>query len=472
MGVAQRGPTGARALGLTLVRQGKDKGRNDRREQRRGPPGLAARLLAVRLIGAVIDRGQALDDAMPRLFATETARQMEARDRGLARLIAATVLRRRGELDHVVSTFLERPLPQDRGGLTHILHAAAAQLLVLGIAPHAVINVAVEQVRLDRGARRFDRLANAVLRRVSERGAALLAEAGGPACNFPDWMGARWRDTYGADDAERVMAASLQEAPLDLSVRADAAGWAERLGGMALPTGSVRLAAGGMVDELAGFADGAWWVQDAAAALPARLLGDVAGLAVADLCAAPGGKAAQLAAAGAEVTAVDASAERMERMRENLRRLRLDAQTVVADVTAWTPGRLFDAVLLDVPCTATGTIRRHPDIIHLKHPGDVAKLADVQAGLLDAAVALMAPGGRLIYCSCSLEPEEGRDQIARVLGRTPGLERLPVMAGEAGIDAAWLSPEGELRSLPCHNPADPPGGGMDGFFAARLVKRC
>jgi 16S rRNA (cytosine967-C5)-methyltransferase len=424
----------------------------------------------VRLIRAVVEEGHALDDAMARHFASEQARAMDARDRGLAHLIAASVLRRRGELGYAISRFIERPLPEARGGLSHILHAAAAQLLLLGIAPHAVINIAVTQVRRDRAARRFDKLANAVLRRVAEKGAAALDGAGGPACNFPRWMAGRWRKAYGGALADAIMSASLAEAPLDLTVRADPAAWAERLNGNVLPTGTVRLIERGAVDALPGYAEGAWWVQDAAAALPARLLGDVDGLNVADLCAAPGGKTAQLATHGAKVTAVDASAERLERVRQNLRRLGLTVETVVADVASWQPGKTFDAILLDVPCTATGTIRRHPDIIHLKREADIARLAEIQAGLLDAALKLLKPGGTLVYCSCSLEPEEGEALFTAALARHDGLARRPIAPGEAGIDAHWITPTGDLRTLPCYSPADPPGGGMDGFFAARLIK--
>lgn len=464
----------ARALGLDVAhhprRGSTTAGRagNDSKAHGGGPSGLAARRLGVRLIRAVLDQGQALDDAMAHHFASAEVRAMEPRDRGLARLIASTVLRHRGELAFVVGAFLERPLPADRGTLDHILHAAAAQLLFIVMPPHAVINIAVEQVRQDGRARRFDRLANAVLRRVAERGAELLAQAGGPACNVPPWMAERWREVYGERLALDIVTASLAEAPLDITPRAEAATWASRLNGHLLPTGTIRLAAGGMVEDLPGYAEGAWWVQDAAAALPARLLGDVSGLRVADLCAAPGGKTAQLAAAGAHVTAVESSPERMDRLCGNLARLGLSAETVVADVAAWAPPARFDAVLLDVPCTATGTIRRHPDIAHLKRPGDVDRLAGVQARLLDAALELVRPGGTLVYCSCSLEPEEGALQISRLLAARPELFRRPIAAGEAGIEPAWLTADGELRTLPCHSPGAEPGG-MDGFFAARLI---
>jgi 16S rRNA (cytosine967-C5)-methyltransferase len=213
-------------------------------------------------------------------------------------------------------------------------------------------------------------------------------------------------------------------------------------------------------------------VQDAAAALPARLFGDVKGLSVADLCAAPGGKSAQLAAAGAAVTAVDASAARLERLRTNFARLELPVTVVAADAAKWNPGRQFDAVLLDAPCSATGTIRRHPDILHLKRPQDIEVLAQTQARLLDNAVRLVKPGGLLVYCSCSLEPEEGPEQIAQLLKRTPELARLPIKAGESGIALDWITPDGDLRTLPCHLPHTRLElSGLDGFYAARLERR-
>jgi 16S rRNA (cytosine967-C5)-methyltransferase len=233
----------------------------------------------------------------------------------------------------------------------------------------------------------------------------------------------------------------------------------------------VRLEAGGRIEDLEGYSEGAWWVQDAAAALPARLLGNVEGLAVADLCAAPGGKTAELVAAGAAVTAVDVSEARLARLRSNLERLNLKAELVAADAADWKPNRSFDAVLLDAPCTSTGIIRRHPDILRLKHPGDVAALAEAQLRLLDNAARLVRPGGALVYCTCSLEPEEGPEQIARFLARTPGLVRLPIRAGEAGVEAEWLTPEGDLRTFPFHMPHERPQlSGMDGFYAARLTR--
>jgi 16S rRNA (cytosine967-C5)-methyltransferase len=292
--------------------------------------------------------------------------------------------------------------------------------------------------------------------------------------SFPEWMFGRWVKAYGDTDARRIALASLQQAPLDISVkvRSEAAEWVGRLGGVALPTGTVRLAASGRVEDLAGFAEGAWWVQDAAAALPARLLGDVSGQTVADLCAAPGGKTAELAAAGASVTAVEISDQRARRIAENLARLNLKADIVISDILAWKPAQTYDAVLLDAPCTATGTIRRHPDILHLKRVADIEGLAVLQAAMIDHAVKLVRPGGLIVYCTCSLEPEEGVEQMEAALRRHPELERVPVRADELHGADEILTPTGDLRTLPFHRlGGDPIGAGMDGFFAARLRKR-
>ena len=456
------------------MHRAKSKPRNEDRAPPPPPAGYPVRALAVRLVSAVLDRRHAMDDAIAAEFARAPANTLEPRDRGLARLIASTALRRRGELEAVISGFIEKPLPDDRGLLSPILLCAAAQLILLDIAPHAVLNIAVEQCRHDRGARRFDRLANAVLRRVSERGREVLATLPGAAMNIPAWMWTRWIAAYGEPTALRIAEASLVEAPLDLTIKMpdEAQTWAERLAGAVLPTGTLRVAEPATrVDELPGFAEGAWWVQDAGAALPARLLGEISGLAVADLCAAPGGKTAQLASRGARVTAVDVSANRLQRVRENIARLKLDAEIVTADIATWHPATQFDAVLLDAPCTATGTIRRHPDILDLKRTTDLVPLAELQSRLLDRAAGLVRSGGTLVYCTCSLEPEEGDHQIAALLARDTTLARLPIKPGEHGIDASWITPSGDLRTLPFHTPGgDTIAGGMDGFFAARLVK--
>ncbi|KAA5603321.1 RsmB/NOP family class I SAM-dependent RNA methyltransferase [Blastochloris sulfoviridis] len=427
------------------------------------PAGLASRRVAAELIEGVLHHGRPLDEALEAALAG-----VAERDRALVRMLVGTVLRRHGTLRAVVGTFLTRA-PKGGPRLDAALLLGAAQILFLDVPDHAAVDLSVRLATSDHAARHYAGLVNAVLRKVAAEGQAVLAGLADPGIDAPDWLMARWRAAYGAEVAAAIAEAHRHEAALDLTVKADAAGWAERLGGQVLPTGSVRLLAKGPVPQLEGFAQGAWWVQDAAAALPARLLGDVRGLRVADLCAAPGGKTLQLATAGASVTAVDRADSRLDRLRQNLERTGLTAEIVCADVLAFAGGT-FDAVLLDAPCSATGTIRRHPDVAWTKGPQDIASLAELQAALLDRAVQLVKPGGRLVYCTCSLEPEEGPDQIEALLARRPGVTRLPIEAAAIGADPAWITAAGDLRTLPCHLPdADPRLAGLDGFFAARLA---
>lgn len=439
------------------------------------PAGLTAREIAIDLVAAVLEKKRAFDDALGEAFASAKGLALAPRDRGLARLIAATVLRRKGGLEALLAEFMERPLGDKQSGVQRILLTASAQMLYLDTPAHAAINLAVAECRRNPATARYDKLVNAVLRRVSLEGAKRLADIDTVRLAIPDWMWANWAAAYGEDEARRIAEASLSEAPLDLSIRNpdDAGKWAASLSGSLLTTGAVRLAAGGRIEDREGFGDGAWWVQDAAAQLPAALFGaELKGKRVADLCAAPGGKTAQLAARGGDVTAVDVSQARLDRVAENLKRLGLAAHLVAADAAKWQPKEQFDAVLLDAPCTATGTIRRHPDILHLKRPGDVAKLAQLQRPLLDAAAALVAPGGTLVFCTCSLEKPEGSNLVESFLARHPEFTRRPITAGEAGIESNWLTRHGDLRTLPCHTPAGAePGSGMDGFYAARMVRQ-
>ncbi len=329
-------------------------------------------------------------------------------------------------------------------------------------------------VQSDPRSARYAGLVNAVMRRIARGETAPLTGDGRPELDTPAWLFARWLKNYGAEKARAIAAAHRLEPALDITVKADPERWAERLGGRTTPTGTVRLAAHGQIPALPGFADGEWWVQDAAAALPARLLGDVRGRRVADLCAAPGGKTAQLVSMGAMVTAVDQSASRIARLKENLARIGADAATVVADATDWvsdstTPA--FDAVLIDAPCTSTGTIRRHPDIPWRKTAGDVGALALLQRRLLGHAIDLTRPGGTIVYCTCSLEPEEGEDIVSAVAEQDRRVQRKPIAAAEFPALAEFITPPGELRTLPCAWP-DPDArmSGLDGFFAARLER--
>lgn len=430
---------------------------------------MAARDTAARILQKILVKHQPLDEALSLL--DSPGAPQAANDRAFTRAIVSTVLRRKGQIDDALARFISAPLPDSRGMLDDILLVAGAQLLFMDTPAHAVINIAVDQARRDRSARRFAALVNAVLRRVAAASAGIIAEQYAARLNTPDWLWDRWTAHYGEDAARAIAAQHMLEPPLDLSVKSDPDGWAQRLGGVALPTGSVRLAGRGRIEALEGYGEGAWWVQDAAAALPARVLGDIAGQRVADLCAAPGGKTAQLAHAGAKVTAVDQSPKRLTRLRENLSRLGLEAETVAVDATTWQPDAPFDAVLLDAPCTATGTIRRHPDIAHLKRPADLEKLASLQTRLLDNAVTLLRPGGYVVYCTCSLEPEEGINQVEQMLKKHSGIRLEPIDAARLGAQDAWLRPPGMIRTLPHQMPADDPAlSGIDGFFIAKLHK--
>jgi 16S rRNA (cytosine967-C5)-methyltransferase len=343
----------------------------------------------------------------------------------------------------------------------------------MDVPDHAAVDLSVRLVQSDRRGAKYAGLVNAVLRRCAREGQPLINEVAGQSLDVPQWLMARWSAHYG-DEAARAIAVAISHEPsLDLTVKADPEHWAGRLYGEMLPTGTVRTLLQGSVKMLPGFEDGQWWVQDAAAALPARLFGDLAGKSVADLCAAPGGKTAQLAQAGARVSAIDRSPARVTRLRENLTRLAFHAETEVADATEWrndAPGS-FDAVLVDAPCASTGTIRRHPDVAWLKQESDIGALSAVQSRLLQKAVALLKPGGTLVYCTCSLEPEEGEQAIATLLASEPGMRRLPVEPAEVAGLAEIVTAEGDLRTLPSHLPhADPRLAGFDGFYAARLTK--
>lgn len=420
---------------------------------------------------AVLREKRALDDSFDRLARAEPYVGMADRDRAFARAIALTALRRAGQLREVLGHFIARPPAHPKGDLDEILLAAAAQLLFLGAAPHAVIDLTVDQIKQDKAASRFNKLANAVLRRVAAEGSAIVTKQDAARLNTPDWLFASWQAAYGGDVALRIAHAHLDEAPLDITVKSDAEGWAGKLGGVALDTGTVRLKGEGRIENLPGYAEGDWWVQDAAAALPARLFGDVGGKAIADLCAAPGGKTAQLAHAGAYVTALDVSRHRLARLEENLKRLRLNATVVVADAATWQPDTRFDGVLLDAPCSATGTIRRNPDIAHLKSPADIEALGRLQSRLLENAARMLKPGGVLVYCTCSLQPEEGPQQIARLMGTDQAWRVEPIRPDDIAGHPEWLTGDGFLRTLPCHLQLSEPGlSGLDGFFAARLVK--
>ncbi len=445
-------------------------GRPARPAPERDAAGLPARRIAAEAFAAVTEDALALDDTLDRLMASPAGKALEERDRALARAIATVAVRRFGTIRRVLLDRLTTGLPEQGGPLPQVLATAAAQLLFMDVPDHAAVDIAIRMLQQDRHGARYTKLANGVLRRIGREREEILAALDPLGLDTPAWLRRRWIAAYGEADARRLAEAHMREAAVDLTVKEDAAGWAERLGALLLPTGSLRLRDRASLTGLPGYAEGAWWVQDAAAALPARLLAVQSGETVLDLCAAPGGKTAQLAAAGAAVTAVDRSEPRMRRLAANLARLGLAAETKVADALELPPAR-YDAVLLDAPCTATGTLRRHPDVAWTKSEDDVMRLAALQARLLVKAVDQARVGGRIVYCTCSLEPEEGAAQIDALIARDGRVRREPIAADEyPGLPEA-VTAEGDLRTLPFMLPhEDPRLSGVDGFFAARLVR--
>jgi len=429
------------------------------------PPKSDARRTALALLRAVLDDGRPLDEA---LAGNPHFARLEPRDRAFARLLLATTLRRLGQIDAALDACLDRPIKPKDVALRHILRLGAVQLLFLDTPPHAAVSTALDLAKGPRLAGQRG-LLNAVLRRLAREGQAIVAGQDAARLNTPDWLWQPWCAAYGEDTTRAIAAAHLVEPPLDLSCKEDAQGWAATLGAEVLPGGTLRLPAGqGDITRLPGYAEGAWWVQDAAAALPARLLGDVKDKTVIDLCAAPGGKTAQLAAAGAEVIAVEKNAERLARLQDNLQRLKLAAAAVAADAAAWQPPAPADAVLLDAPCSATGTLRRHPDIAWLKDAAQITTLTATQDRLLAHAVGMVKPGGLLVYAVCSLQPEEGAQRIHALLTSDDRMERLPLAPDDLPGLAEAITHEGDLRSLPCHLKDK---GGLDGFYACRLRRR-
>jgi 16S rRNA (cytosine967-C5)-methyltransferase len=401
----------------------------------------------------------ALDDAV-------SSQNLSARDSGFARAIANETVRRFGQLDALVRHFVPRAPPPHRAGPTlEILLAGACELLFLRVPPHAAVDGANRLAASDSKAVHFKPLINAALRRIAGEGSALIADQDTPRLNTPDWLWSRWCETYGEQTTRAIAGIHAAAAPLDIFVvRPDENQFADAA---TLPGEIVRLAHAGKIESLPGFDEGAFWVQDFAATLPVRLFGELRGKRVIDLCAAPGGKTAQLSASGARVTAVERDATRLARVARNLARLRLQAELVAADLRDYQPQVLADCVLLDVPCSATGTIRRHPELPWIKSAADVASCADAASDLLDAAAGMVTLGGQLVFAVCSLETEEGVEQIARFLERRTDFRRVPVSASELFGLAGCIDEAGDLRTLPCHLAAK---GGMDGFYAARLVR--
>jgi len=432
------------------------------RKTRRPPtPHSPSRAVALAALEAVLNKGRNPSEILEAMPATG---ELKTRDRAFASLLLLTTLRRLGQIDDIIDRCLEKPLPARRATVRDILRLGVAQLLFLNTPAHAAVDSAV---LLTAGSQHapLKGLVNAVLRRIARDGAAWRETQDAARLNTSDWLWQSWIDCYGEKICRAMVKVQMGEPPMDLSVKPGMSSWTVRMDAERLSGGTLRLERTGTVESLDGYDVGAWWVQDWAAALPARLLGNVTGQHIIEIGAAPGGKTAQLAAAGADVQAIDRSPTRIKRMCQNLARLSLTAHIVEADGENWRPAKLADGLLLDAPCSATGTIRRHPEIMWRRTPKDIAALAERQARLLRAASEMIKPGGLLVYAVCSLQPEEGPAQIQNFLSTDGRFERATIVPKEIGDLAEALTPAGDLRTLPCHWAER---GGMDGFYAARL----
>lgn len=419
----------------------------------------SARLCALNALVHCLDMKKPLDTVWSQDHAFGT---LSSPDRAFAQLMVKTVLRRLGQIDAIVASLLERPLHNSASRIQHILRLGVAQLIWLQTPPHAAVNESVEMVK-SINLPKFTGLVNVVLKRISTEGAGIVQTQDEERMNTPDWLWHRWLSAYGEQICRHIARTHLAEPPLDITPKDHANDWAEKLGAHLLPTGTLRLLERSSVPALPGFDEGAWWVQDAAASIPAQLLGKIQGEYVVDLCAAPGGKTAQLLAKGARVTAVDITENRMHTLKDNLKRLNFSAECVTADALKWKPAKAPDGILLDAPCSATGTIRRHPDVAWNRTPDDVVRLCFTQQRLLNHAVDILKPGGRLVYAVCSLQPEEGEHQIIKLLENRKDVALMPAPP----YYAAYSTTRGGIRTLPSHMEEL---GGMDGFYTALLTK--
>lgn len=424
--------------------------------------GKASRQAATQVIYLVLYEGVYLDQALAQLSGEK---DFEPRDRALIRAIAATTLRHLGQIRALLATHTKKPLPAKLAPATCVLYTGVTQICFMNVPNHAAIDIAVEILRSHRKHGHLAGMANAVLRKISANAENTSSTPADIRINTPKWLWQLWAKDFGKTTADAIARAHLGEAELDITVKPGAL---EKPDGLQLPLGTLRVTgASGRVETLAGYEQGNWWVQDFAASLPVKLLGDLADKTALDLCAAPGGKTLQLASAGARVTAIDVSENRLHRVRENLARTNLTAQIECADVLDWHCTEQADAVLLDAPCSATGTIRRHPDAPYLKKSSDIDTLTKLQSQLLDHAATFVKPGGTLVYCTCSLQKREGELQIEQFLDRNANFERFPVTPADIGGLSHLINEHGDIRTLPHHNVG--PATGMDGFFISRLV---
>jgi 16S rRNA (cytosine967-C5)-methyltransferase len=426
--------------------------------------GLPARRAAYAVLNSILFQKKTMDEAFARVPGLE---HLPGRDKAFVRLLVSVVLKRAREMDAALAKLLHEPLAEMKPPqLINIFRLGIAQFAFLQTPPHAVVNTTVELAEAE-GIAHHKPLVNAVMRRLTRDSMQMMELRDAGRFNTPEWLWNEWMQGYGVETALAIAAANLDEAPIDFSVKSNPEQWAETLEATLLPTGSLRKNTGGFIPDLPGFTQGSWWIQNAAAAIPAKLFGDVTGKTVVDLCAAPGGKTAQLAAMGAKVIAVDRSAERVARLAENMQRLQFDVETVISDGAVWQPREHVDAVLVDAPCTATGTIRHQPDVLWLKERRDQDKLAGLQQKLLINATKMLKPGGTLIFCTCSLQKAEGEDHATWALQHDLPLRLSPIKPDDLQGIADMITNRGELRCLPFHWKD---AGGIDGFYVVRFIK--
>ncbi len=425
---------------------------------------MTSREIALQIINNVLQGGATLEGAIERY-----SDKFSSDDKRFVRHLTTTTIRRLGQLDRIINHCTKTKLGNTQMAVRHVLRLGICQLLFTDVPAHAAVNTSVNLVdrRVIKKLRYLKNTVNAVLRKVDREGDTLLKKFGNSRLNISKDLLKRWDARYGQTTVKSIIDQILVEAPLDLSLKneSEEQKWLDALDGKSLPTKGIRLQSAGNIRNLPGFEEGAWWVQDLAAQLPAKLLAAGKKDEVLDLCAAPGGKTLQSAAKGADVTAVDVSPRRLERLRENLRRLSLDANIITSDVLEFKPENCWDYILLDAPCSSTGTIRRHPEILWSRRADKLNELVSLQKKMLDHAVELLAPGGTLVYCVCSMEAEEGPDQIKALLERHSTLKRKEIGREELpGLDHTILQ-TGDVQTLPHHYE-----GGMDGFFISRLTK--
>jgi len=428
---------------------------------------LTARETAVRTLMAVTLKNRPFDIALDEMASQA---KLPARDRAFVLNLLMLCLRRYGSLKKLLGSLLETGLPRNATWTEAALLTGLAQILLMRTADHAAVNETVDLIKNLPGKEKgFAGLANAVLRRAARQQETLTRKLNAwPAADLPKWLFDSWSKSYGNETA-RAIATTLQATPmLDITLhpKEDAKEWAAKLRAEILPTGTLRRALGD-VTALPGYVDGVWWVQDMSAAIPATLLGNISSKHILDLCAAPGGKTMQLAAAGARVTSVDRNKNRLKRLEANLERTNLSAEVFCTDASRYVLGDPVDHILLDAPCSATGTLRRNPDVIWTKDPADIAKLSALQMRILEHAFGILPKGGFLVYCVCSLEEVEGVEQIETFLANEKTAKRAPITANDVGQIKEIITPKGDLLCLPSIMAEQ---GGMDGFYAARLTK--